>query len=127
RGAGDEDRGAAVIAAIQHRIESRNAGRDALAAHLVAQAERGDREDRDALLGDEERVFVRAVPAATVFHHPQPPGRDLLLNAMIEQQHAIGDVLLETLARESAFAALGRNDRRDTPIFQPTKEPAELG
>ena len=62
RRAGDEDAAAAVVPlAAQHRVQARDPGGDALGRGLVLQAERGDRQHRDAGVVDQEGVLVGAV------------------------------------------------------------------
>ena len=64
------------------------------------EAGRGDRQDGDAVLVDQERVLVGAVRRAAVLDDPQPAGGDLVVHPVVEQDHAVGDVLLEALAGE---------------------------
>ena len=57
-------RAAAVVAlAAEHGVEPGDARRDALVGRLVLQAQRGDRQHRDAVLVDQERILVGAVSA----------------------------------------------------------------
>ncbi len=48
------------------------------------------------------------------------------LHAVVEQDDAVGDVLLEPLARELALAALAGDDRGDALVLQPAKQAAQL-
>ena len=82
---------------------------------------------RDAVLVDEERVLVGAVRAAAVLDDAQAPRGHLLGHAVVEQDHAVGDVLLEPLARERAVAALAGDDRGDALVLQPAEQAAQLG
>ena len=52
------------------------------------------------VLVDQERVLVGAVGRAAVLDDPQPPRRDLLVDAVVEHDHAVRDVLLEPLPGE---------------------------
>jgi hypothetical protein len=45
---------------------------------------------------------------------------------MIERDDAVGDVLLQPIARQGAIAALAGHDDRDTFFLQPAKEPPEF-
>ena len=67
----------------------------------------------EPVLVDEERVLVGAVRRAAVLDDAQPPGRDLLVDPVVEQDHAVGDVLLEALAGELPVAALAGDHDRD--------------
>ncbi len=46
---------------------------------------------------DEERILVGAVVGAAVLDHTQAARRDLIVDAVVEQDHGIRDVLLESL------------------------------
>ena len=45
---------------------------------------------------------------------------------MIQQDHAVGDVLFQTVASKPALATLGSDDGRDTLVFQPTEQPPQF-
>ena len=75
------------------------------------EAERGDGQDGDAALVDEEGVLVGAVGGAAVLHDPQPPGRDLVRDPVVEEDHAVGDVLFQALPGQRALAPLAGDDR----------------
>ena len=64
---------------------------------------------------------------AAVLDDAQPPGRDLLGDPVVEQDHAVGDVLLQALAGERALAALAGDDRGDALVLEPAEQPAQLG
>ena len=123
----DHDARAAVEAAAQHLVELAVAARDPLAGGPVNELHRRHGEQRDAAVADEKRVLVDAVPGAAVLDHAQPPGRDLLLHPQIEENDAVGDVLLEPVAGEGLVAALAGDDGRDALALQPAKEPVQLG
>ena len=102
-------------------------GRDALGRGLVLQLQRGDRQDRDAAPIDEERVLVGAVGRAAVLDDPQPARRDLLVDAVVEQDDAVGDVLLEALAGQRVHAALAGDHRGDAALLEPGEQAAQFG
>ena len=79
------------------------------------------------LLVDQERVLVGAVRRAAVLHDAQPARGDLVVDPVVEQDHAVGDVLLEALARELALAALAGDDGGDAAVLEPAEQPAQLG
>ena len=81
--------------------------------HAVLQAERGDRQHRDAGLADEERVLVGPVQRAAVLEDAQAAGRGLLGHAVVEHDHAVRDVLLDAVAGQRPVAALAGDHRRD--------------
>ena len=49
------------------------------------------------------------------------------MHAMVERDHRVGDVFLETLAREHLLAALGRDDRGDAAVAHPAEQAPQLG
>ena len=76
---------------------------------------------------DEERIFVRAVIGAAVFHHPQSARGDLIVNAMVEQHDGVGDVLLESLPGQETLAALAGDDGGHALVLQPAEQPSQFG
>src|SRR5678815_5991071 len=48
-------------------------------------------------------------------------------DAMVEQNHRIRDVFLESLPGEKPLAALTRDDGSDTLLLQPAEQPSQLG
>ena len=123
----DEDGAAAEIAAAQHGVEPRYAARHPLGGRLVLQPQRGDGQDREAGVVDQERILVRAVRGAAVLHDPQPARGDLLRDPVVEQDHAVRDVFLEPVPGERSRPALGRDDGGHAAVLQPAEQPAQLG
>ena len=92
----------------------------------MVEAQGGDRQDGDALLVDQERILVGAVGRAAVLDDPQPPRGDLLVDPMVEQDHAVGDVFLQAVAGQgpsprspvmtavTPFVLSQRNSRRSS-------------
>ena len=64
---------------------------------VVHQLKRRDRQHRNPALVDQERILVRAVARAAILHDPQAPRRDLVIDPVVEKDHAVGDVLFEPL------------------------------
>ena len=122
----DEDGAAAEIAASQHGIQPRHAGGHALRGRRVLEPQGGDGQDGEAGVVDEEGVLVRAVGGAAVLDDPQPSRGDLTRDPVVEEDHAIRDVFLESLPGEGAGAALRRDDGRHVPGLQPAEEAAQL-
>ena len=87
----------------------------------MLQAERGDRQHRHARLADQERVLVGAVQRAAVLEDPQPPGRGLLGHAVVEDDHAVRDVLLDAVAGQRPVAPLAGDHRRDPAVLEPAR------
>ena len=79
------------------------------------------------LFADQERVLVGAVGGAAVFHDAQAPGGDLLGDAVVEDDHAVGDVLFETVAGELIVAPLAGDDGSDAFLLQPAEQAPQLG
>jgi hypothetical protein len=126
--AGDQHAGALEVPAdTEHRVEARDAGRDDLVGDHVAESDRRDRQHTDALIIDQERIFVGTVRRAAILDDPQATRRDLVLHAVVEQDHAVGDIFLDAVARQLSFTPLGRDDRRDAAFLQPCEEPPQFG
>ena len=68
----------------------------------VVQPQRGDRQHARARARRSGRVLVGAVGRAAVLDDPQPPRGDLLGDAVVEEDDAVGDVLLQAVARQRA-------------------------
>ena len=64
---------------------------------------------------------------AAIFDDPKASGGDLVLDAIVEQHHTVGDVLLETLPGELALATLAGDDGSQAAILDPTEQPPQLG
>jgi hypothetical protein len=72
-------------------------------------------------------VFVGAVGRAAVFDDAQAAGRKLIVDPVVEQDHAVGDVFFQTIARQCAFAAFAGDDGGDALRLQPFEQPARAG
>ena len=94
---------------------------------LVVQPQRGDRQHRDAVRADQERILVGAVRRAAVLDDAQPPRGDLVVDAVVQQDHAVGHVLLEAVAGQRVLAALAGDDRGHAAILQPAEQAPQLG
>ena len=92
----------------------------------MLQGERGHRQHGQAIGVDQERVLVGAVVRASILDDPDPPRRNLVLDTMVELNDGIGDVFLETVARQGDLAAFARNDDREPAIAQPAEQPPQL-
>ena len=127
-GARDQDAAAPVIPlASQHAIQAGDTGGDPLAANLVIQAQGGEGQDGKAILSYQEGVFIGAVQGAPVFDEPQDTGGDLVYHPVVQEQHRIGNVFLDAVAGQGAFAALSGDYRGDALLLQPAEEAAQFG
>ena len=127
-GAGDEYRAATIVAcAAEHFVEPRDAGRHPVHRRLVLKRQRRDGQHTDAVGVDEEWILVRAVMRAAVLDDAQPARRDLIVNAVVEEDHRIRDVLLEALAGQRALAALAGDHGGHALVLQPAEEPPQFG
>ncbi len=61
-----------------------------------------------------------------VLDHPEAARGNLLVYAMVENDHAVRHVLLDPVACETAVAPLAGHDRGDGPVLEPAEQPAEL-
>ena len=116
-----------IALAAEHVVKPVDPGRDPLGGRVVDQLQRGDRQHRDPAAIDQERILVGAVARAAVLDDAKPARRDLIVDAMVEQDDAVGDVLLEPLARQRVGAAFAGDDRGDAPLLEPGEQPAQLG
>ena len=53
--------------------------------------------------------------------------RSVLGDPVVQQDHAVGDVLLQAVAGQRAVAPLAGDDRRDALVLEPAEQPAQLG
>ena len=113
--------------AAEHGVEPGHAGGNPLRGRFVVKTKRGDRQDGNAVGVDQKGILVRAVGGATVLDDAQPSGREQFRHAVVEDDDAVGDVLLEAVASERAVAALAGDDRRDPLVLEPAEQAAELG
>ena len=70
---------------------------------------------------------LRAVGRAAILDDAQAAGRKLIVDAVVEQDHAVGDVFFEAVARQRAFAALAGDDGSDAFLLEPLEQPAQFG
>ena len=89
----------------------------------MRQPGRCDGHNGDALLIDDERVLVGAVRRSAILDDTQAAGRQLILHAIIEKDHTIGDIFLETVTSEHTVATLAGDDRSDPFLLQPLNKP----
>src|SRR5262249_32163619 len=72
-----QDSAATIITfSTQHGVEARYTCRDACIRNTVLESERCNRQHRNAMLINQERVFIGAVYRPAIFHHAQAPRED---------------------------------------------------
>lgn len=74
----------------ENRVQPLVTGRDTLGGRTPAHRQVGNRCDAKPAIGDGKRVFVAIRAAASIFDNPQSPRRYLLLDALIQPDHAVG-------------------------------------
>jgi len=79
--------------------------------------QRGDGQHRDAVFIDQERIFIRAMSRTAVFYDAESPGGNLLVDPMIQQNDAVGNVFLQALSGQRAVATFARDERRDALVL----------
>lgn len=65
-------------------------------------------------LPDQEGTLAGAVHGAAVLDHAEPADGTLFLDAVVEQNHTVGDVFLDAVASQFSVARLGRDHRCDS-------------
>src|SRR5215213_6247595 len=113
--------------AVQHFIKFLDPRRYSFCGGLVLESQGCDRQDRNAIFADQERVLVRAVQGAAIFDDPQPPGGNLVSDTVVERNDAIGDIFLKPEAGHGPFAAFRRNHRADTFVLKPAEQALKFG
>ena len=93
----------------------------------MLQTQRRDRLHRDAVLADEKRILVGPVERAAVLENPKPSGRRLVGDEVIEDDHAVRDVLLDAVTGQHPVASLGRDHGGDPSGLEPEEQAPELG
>src|SRR6202000_1998619 len=125
---GDQDARSLEIAAdAQHRVEILDAGGNGFVGDGVTEPGRRDRQNAYAVVVDQKWILVGAVGRAPVLDDAQAPRDHLILDAVVQQDHAVGDVLLDSETGKLALAALGRDDGGYAPVLQPAEQAAKFG
>lgn len=88
--------------------------------------ERAEMKYGEALRPDQEWVLAGAVQGAAVLDHPQAADRRLILNAVIEEDHAVGDVLVNAVAGQRPLSRFDGDYGGDALVLQPPEQPAQL-
>ena len=123
----NQNRAAAIKSfAAQHRIQARNSAGNAFIAHLMLQTERGDRQNAETILVNQERIFVGAVRGAAIFDDAQTASGNLIRYPVVEQDDAIGNVFFESMPGERAVAAFGSDHGCHALVFEPAKQAAQF-
>jgi hypothetical protein len=64
---------------------------------------------------------------AAVLQDPQPSRRRLLDDAVVEHDHAVRDVLLDSISGQRSLAAFAGDDRGNAALLEPTQQPTQFG
>ena len=83
-----------------------------------------NRQHAGTLSADEERKLIGSVQRPAVFDEPQMPGGNLIVDAVVDHQNAVGNVFLQPMAGECFPPALGGDDGGHPLVLEPAKEPA---
>ena len=124
--AGAKDCGPFEVAPAKHLVQPLDAGGNAFAGSLVIEAQRRDGKDRDAGLVDEEGVLVATVGSTPILDDPQAASGDLVVDPVVEEDHAVGDVFFQPLTGEGADPLLARDDGGHPLILEPTEQAPQL-
>lgn len=95
--------------------------------NLVIQAERTYRADGKAAPIDKQWIFVVAMRSPAILHDAHTTRRNLILHAVIEQDHAIGYILLMPLRRQRSVTSFSRDDRGHPLVLEPVEETPYFG
>ena len=126
-GAADHHRRPAVDATGQHLVETRDARGDPLGRRFIGQAHGRDRHHHEPTLGDQEGKLVRPVEGTAVLDDAQASGRDLVVDAVVQGDHTVRDVLLDAEAGQVSLpAALAADHDGQVALLEPPEQPAEL-
>ncbi len=83
----------------------------------MLERQRGDREDGDPRLADQERVLIGPMQAAAVFDDPQSACGDLFADTVIEHDDTVGNIFLQAEACDGPLAAFAGHDGGHTFIL----------
>ena len=64
---------------------------------------------------------------AAVFHNAKPARGYLIDDAVIEQDHAVGHILFQSIASQGFFPALAGDHSGDATVLEPAKQAPKLG
>ena len=92
----------------------------------MIEPERRHRQNIDPSFIDQKGIFIRSMGRAAILDDTQTAGRHLVDDTMIEEDHAVGDVLLKPLARKCSIAAFTSYDRGNAAVLKPPEKPPKL-
>ena len=75
---------------------------------------------------NQERVLVGAVGRTPVLDDAQATRGNLMIDSVVEENDAVGDVFLQTEAGEGLFALFAGDDGGDALVFQEAEQAAQL-
>ena len=122
----DECSGCRIALAREMAMFAALDGAEMVPAPQLLEESRTELRHRLSATGHVARAVPGAVAAAAILHDPHAARGDLIVDAMIEQDHAVGDVFLETETRERVLAPFAGDNRGDAERFQELKQPPNL-
>ena len=93
----------------------------------MIECQRSDGQNTDPIRTDEKGKLVGTVLRTAIFHHPQMPRGNLVVDLVVEQYDAVGDVFLQPVAGELLAPALRRDHGGHAFVLEPAEEPAQFG
>ena len=120
---GNQNAAAAIIAlAAKHGVQTWNTARNPRARNIVGQTQRRNGQDAEAVLINQEWIFIGAMGRTAIFDNAQPPRGDLLNHTTIEDDDAVRDIFFQSIPRQSAVALFASDDGRDAFFLQPPEQ-----
>ena len=93
----------------------------------MGKPKRGHRQELYAAFLYEVWVFVGAVHRAAILHNPEASRRQFLLDALLQNNDAVGHILFDAVPCQGSFAAFSGYDARKPALFQPGKQAPQFG
>ena len=94
--------------------------------HMRVPLKRSRRKDADAVFVDEKGIFVGSVGGAAILDDPQSARRDLVHDAVVEQDDAVGNVFFEAMPGQLPVASFSGDDRSEAPVLDPAEKPPQF-
>ncbi len=92
----------------------------------MLQTKGGYGQDAETVLINQEWIFIGAMRGSAIFNNAQTASGNLIGDPVVEQDHAVGNILFQPMPGESAFAAFSCNNGTDPFVFEPAKQTPQL-